>query len=91
MIGNAPMESVIEPKSFNSRMNAPKIAGMETMNENSPAAFLFTPEINAPAIVEPLLEIAKDIGRLHAFVKRLLYKLLHELRSAVLKILRNFV
>ena len=63
MIGNAPMESVIEPKSFNSRMNAPKIAGIETMNENSPAAFLFTPEINAPAIVEPLLEIPGKVPK----------------------------
>jgi hypothetical protein len=44
-------------------MNAPKIAGIETMNENSPAAFLFTPEINAPAIVEPLLEIPGKVPK----------------------------
>ena len=57
IIGAAPIDEDISPKSFNSKMKAPKIAGMETINENSPARERFTPPKRAPAIVEPLREM----------------------------------
>ena len=34
IIGAAPIDDDICPKSFNSKMKAPKIAGIETINEN---------------------------------------------------------
>lgn len=55
--GSAPIEDETSPKSFSSRINAPKIAGIETINENSPATSRLTPQKREPAIVEPLLEI----------------------------------
>ena len=55
--GSAPIEDETSLKSFSSRINAPKIAGIETINENSPATSRLTPQKREPAIVEPLLEI----------------------------------
>lgn len=51
--GAAPTVEETSPKSFNSRMNAPRIAGIEMINENSPAKERSTPQKRAPAIVEP--------------------------------------
>lgn len=59
--GSAPIEDETSPKSFSSRINAPKIAGIETMKENSPATSRLTPQKSAPAIVEPLLEIPGNV------------------------------
>ena len=52
-----PIEELILPKSFNSRIKAPSMAGMESKKENSPAIFLSTPHNKAPAIVLPEREI----------------------------------
>ena len=57
MTTSNPIELATSPRSFASRINAPRMAGIETMKENSPALLLGTPQNNAPEIVEPLLEI----------------------------------
>ena len=42
--GVAPIVEETSLKSFNSRMNAPRIAGIEMINENSPAKERSTPQ-----------------------------------------------
>ena len=55
--GAIPIEEETSPKSFASKINAPRIAGIDAIKEYSPATCLFTPQERAPAIVEPLLEM----------------------------------
>ena len=51
--GAAPIVQETSLKSFNSRMNAPRIAGIEMIKEYSPAKERSTLQKSAPAIVEP--------------------------------------
>ena len=59
----APIDELTSPKSLSSSTKAPKIAGIETIKENSPAALLFTPPNKAPAIVEPLRLIPGNVPK----------------------------
>lgn len=54
--GSAPIEDETSPKSFSSRINAPKIAGIETINENSPATSRLTPQKENPQLLSRFLK-----------------------------------
>ena len=55
--GKAPTDSDTPPKSFASRIKAPRIAGIERIKENSPAVFLSIPQTKEAEIVIPDREI----------------------------------
>ena len=59
--GTNPIEEATSPKSFASSRKAAKIAGIETIKENSPASLRFTPLRSAPVIVEPERETPGNV------------------------------
>ena len=59
--GKIPTVSVTLPKSFASRINAPTIAGIDKIKENSPEVFLSTPAIKEAEIVIPEREMPGSV------------------------------
>ena len=55
--GTIPTEEVTSPRSFASRINAPRTAGIESMKEYSQATFLSMPQKREAEIVVPEREI----------------------------------